>query len=535
MSRSIMTYSALFAAIVVAAFTCACGGGNGTITPNPPPPPTAGPYSASSLNGTYAFEMSGQDQGGFFARIGSFAANGAGGITGGVLDLSSGIVPGAITLTITSGSYMIGTNGKGTLSLVDSAGETIGLSIVMSSTTAGLITETDGMATGSGNFTVQDATTFASVPNNLTGPYVFDVSGVDPNGAGESFVGQFMANGGGGITTGVGNINDDFTASGPLPVSGSFAADPTYGSTFGRGTATLILNGTTVNFAFYAVGTGRIRMLRTNFPATSVGDAVAQTGTIPTATSGLTGSFAFILSGSNLIGADVRAGRVSLSSGAVSNVQLDDDNSSASGSGNSNHTAIPAGTISAATYTIDPSGDGRGTLTFNDSSAGTFSFIFYLSSPTQAVIQDVSPGSANNGPIVTSDGSMQMQTGSPYTNAAVAGNWAFNWSGESINGTTGILAEEDFVGQYTQTSSGSISGAADFTELSANSVVTGDAITGMMTISGDGTGRNGYSITLQASPSATLNFAAYFVDPNTIFVVGTDTHRTITGSVLRNF
>lgn len=529
-----MTYSALFAAIVVAAFTCACGGGGGTISANPAPPPTSGPYSASTLAGTYAFEMSGQDQGGFFARVGSFAANGAGGITGGVLDLSSGIVPGVATVTITSGAYMIGTNGKGTLSLVDSAGETIGLSIVMTSTTAGLITETDGSATASGNFTVQDATTFASVPNNLTGPYVFDVSGVDPNGAGESFVGQFTANGAGGITTGVVDVNDDFTASGPLPVTGTFTADPTYGSTFGRGTATLILNGTTVNFAFYAVGAGRIRMLRTNFPATSVGDAVAQTGTIPTATSGLTGSFAFILAGSSLSGSDVRAGRVSLSSGTASNVQLDDDDSSASGSGNSNHTAIPAGTISAATYTIDPSGDGRGTLTFNDSSAGTFSFIFYLSSPTQAVIQDVSTGKGTL-PIITADGSMQMQTGNPFSTAGEAGNWAFNWSGESINGTTGILAEEDFVGQYTQTTSGSISGGVDFTELSANSVVTGAAMSGTMAVVGDGTLRNTYSITLATSPSSTLNFAAYLVDANTIFVVGVDTHRTITGSILRNF
>jgi hypothetical protein len=533
-SRSIMTYTALFAAIVVAAFTCACGGGGGTISANPAPPPTSGPYSASTLAGTYAFEMSGQDQGGFFARIGSFAANGAGGITGGVLDLSSGIVPGVATVTITSGTYSIGTNGKGTLSLVDSAGETIGLSIVMTSTTAGLITETDGSATASGNFTVQDATTFTSVPNNFTGPYVFDVSGLDPNGAGESFVGQFTANGAGGITTGVVDVNDDFTASGPLPVSGTFAADATYGSTFGRGTATLVLNGTTINFAFYAVGANRIRMLRTNYPATSIGDAVAQTGTIPTATSGLTGSFAFILAGSSLSGSDVRAGRVSLSSGTVSNVQLDDDDSSASGSGNSNHTAIPAGTISAATYTIDPSGDGRGTLTFTDSSAGTFSFIFYLSSPTQAVIQDVSTGNGTL-PIITADGSMQMQTGNPFSTAGEAGNWAFNWSGESINGTTGILAEEDFVGQYTQTSSGSISGGVDFTELSANSVVTGAAMSGTMAVVGDGTLRNTYSITLATSPSSTLNFAAYLVDANTIFVVGVDTHRTITGSILRNF
>jgi hypothetical protein len=529
-----MAYSALFAAIVVAAFTCACGGGGGTISANPAPPPTSGPYSASTLAGTYAFEMSGQDAGGFFARIGSFAANGAGGITGGVQDLSSGIVPGVATLTITSGTYSIGTNGKGTLSLVDSAGETIGLSIVMTSTTAGLITETDGSATASGNFTVQDATTFASVPNNFTGPYVFDVSGLDPNGAGESFVGQFTANGAGGITTGVVDVNDDFTASGPLPVSGTFAADATYGSTFGRGTATLVLNGTTINFAFYAVGASRIRMLRTNYPATSIGDAVAQTGTIPTATSGLTGSFAFILGGSSLSGSDVRAGRVSFSSGIASNVQLDDDDSSASGSGNSNHTAIPAGTISAATYTIDPSGDGRGTLTFNDSSAGTFSFIFYLSSPTQAVIQDVSTGNGTL-PIITADGSMQAQTGNPFSTAAEAGNWAFNWSGESINGTTGILAEEDFVGQYTQTSSGSISGGVDFTELSANSVVTGAAMSGTMAVVGDGTLRNTYSITLATSPSSTLNFAAYLVDANTIFVVGVDTHRTITGSILRNF
>lgn len=534
MNGSIMKYMALFAAIVLAGFTSACGGGGGTISSAPAPTPTSGPYSASTLNGNYAFVMSGQDAGGFFARIGSFAANGAGGITGGVLDLSSGIVPGVATVTITGGTYSIGTNGLGTVSIIDSAGETVGLSIVMTSTTAGLITETDGNATASGNFTVQDATTFASLPDNLTGPYVFDVSGLDPNGAGESIVGQFTANGAGGVTAGVVDVNDDFTASGQLSVTGTFTADTTYGPSSGRGTAAFVINGTTVNFTFYTVGVGRIRMLRTNYPATSVGDAVAQTGTIPATASGLSGGFVFILAGSNLVGEDVRAGRVSLSGGTASNVELDDDNDSASGSGNSNHTAIPEGTISAASYTIDPSGDGRGTLTFTDSSAGVFSFIFYLISPTQAVIQDVSTGNTT-APIVTSDGSMQMQAGSPFTTAGEAGNWGFNWSGESVNNSTGSFGEEDFVGQYTQTSSGSISGGVDFTELSANSVVTGGAFSGTMTVAGDGTLRNTYSITLATSPAATLNFAAYLVDANTIFVVGVDTHRTITGSILRNF
>jgi hypothetical protein len=534
-SRSIVKYAALFAAMVIAGFACSCGGGGGTITSNPAPTPTSGPYSATSLSGTYAFEMSGVDtsEDSFLARVGSFTANGAGGVTGGVQDLSSALTSASVTLAIASGTYSIGPNGKGTLSLVDSA-ETAQFSIVMTSATAGLITETDGIATASGNFTLQDTTTFAAFPTNFSGPYVFDFSGLDPNGAAESIVGQFTGNGAGGFTSGVADVNDDFTASGQLPVTGTFTRDATYGSTFGRGTATFAVNGSTLNFAFYTVGAGRIRMLRTDFPAASIGDAIAQTGTIATATSGLTGSFAFIMGGSNLIGADVRAGRVTLSSGAVSNVELDDDNSSASGSGNSNHAAIPEGTISAASYTIDPSGDGRGTLTFNDSSAGTFSFIFYLSSPTQAVIQDVSTGSTTL-PIVVSDGSMQMQTGNPFTTAGEAGNWAFNWSGESVNGNTGSFGEEDFVGQYTQTSSGSISGGVDFTELSASSVVTNGAFTGTMTIAGDGTLRNTYSVTLATSPAATLNFAAYVVDANTIFVVGVDTHRTITGSILRNF
>jgi hypothetical protein len=513
--------------MLMAVGTAACGGGGGTISANPAPTPTTGPFSVSSLNGTYAFEISGQDGGGFFARVGSFAANGAGSVSGGVQDLSSAIVPGVATLAISSGSYMLNSNGKGTLTLTDQA-ETIQLSIVMTSATAGLITETDGSATASGNFTLQDTSTFSAFPTNISGPYVFDISGLDPNGAGESFVGQFTGNGAGGLTGAV-DLNDDFTPSGELLITGgTFSIDATNGATFGRGTATFTVSGSTINFAVYVVGANRIRMLRTDFPATSVGDAVAQTGTIPTTAAGLTGSFAFLEGGSSLSGSDVRAGRFTLSGGSVTGVQLDDDDSSASGSGNSNHSAIPAGTISAATYTIDPTGNGRGTLTFTDSKAGTFSFVFYLSSPTAAVLQDIAVG-------ITSDGSMQMQTGNPFVVNAAGGNWAFNWSGESINGQSGILAEEDFVGQYAQDSSGNITGGADFTELSANSVVTGASISGGLTISGDGTNRNGYAITLATSPSTTINFAAYFVDINTIYVVGTDTHRTIVGTLVRNF
>jgi hypothetical protein len=524
-NRRLTKYLALMGTAVLAAMAAACGGGGGV---TPPPTPPSGPYSLTSLNGTYAFVLSGQDGGGFFTRVGSFTANGSGSITGGVQDFNSGLIPGATTLAITGGSYTINTNGKGTISLIDSA-ETIQVSVVLTSTNAGLITQTDGSATGSGNFTAQDTSTFSGYPNNVNGPYVFDYSGVDPNGAGESIIGHMVGNGGGSISAGVVDINDDFTPSGELPITGAtFVIDATYGSSFGRGTATLSAGGTTFNYAVYVVSATRLRLMRVDYPAASVGDAVAQTGTIPTTAAGVSGSFVFSLGGSSLSGADVRTGRATFSGGNLSAIMMDDNNSSASGSGNSNPVPIPNGTLSATTYTIDPSGNGRGTMTFTDSKKGTYSFIYYLSSPTQGVIQDVSTG-------LTSDGSMNAQTGGPFTASATGGNWAFNWSGLSINSNTGILAEEDFVGQYSQDTSGNITGGVDFTELSANEVITGAGITGMLNVTGDGTGRNGYSVTIQSSPTATLNFSAYFIGPNQLTVVGTDTHRVITGTLQRNY
>lgn len=525
MNRRLTKYLATLCAGVFAAMAAACGGGGGV---TPPPTPPSGPYSTSSLNGTYAFVMSGQDGGGFFTRAGSFTANGSGAISGGVQDYNSAIPGGNVTLAITGGSYTIGTNGKGTISLIDSA-ETIQFSVVLTSMTAGLLTQTDGSATGSGNFTAQDTSTFSAYPNNVSGPYVFDYSGVDPQGAGESIVGQMVGNGGGGLSAGVVDINDNLAPLGEQNITGGvFIADSTNGATFGRGTASISAAGSTFNFAVYIVGANRLRMMRTDFPAASIGDAVAQTGTIPTTAAGLTGSFVFTLGGSSLSGSDVRTGRATFNGGNLSNILMDDNNSSGSGSGNSNPVPIPNGTLSATTYAIDPSGNGRGTMTFTDSKKGTYSFIFYLSSPTAGVIQDVSQG-------ITSDGSIIAQTGGPFTASGAGGNWAFNWAGLSINSKTGILAEEDFVGQYSQDTSGNLTGGVDFTELSANEVITGAGITGSLSITGDGTGRNGYAVTIQSSPSATLNFSAYFVSPNQAFVVGTDTHRVITGVLQRNY
>ena len=74
-------------ALLSLAALAACGGsGNNTINPTPPP---SGGFSSSNLNGTYVFSVGGIDsQGAPYALLGTFTANGQGGITGGAVDVN---------------------------------------------------------------------------------------------------------------------------------------------------------------------------------------------------------------------------------------------------------------------------------------------------------------------------------------------------------------------------------------------------------------------------------------------------------------
>jgi hypothetical protein len=198
------------------------------------------------------------------------------------------------------------------------------------------------------------------------------------------------------------------------------------------------------------------------------------------------------------------------------------------GNNNGSRTSITSSvTISNAKFTIDSAnaGTGRGTLTFTATSgpsAGTYTFVFYLASATQGVIQDTSTG-------IVADGSMLSQTGT-FAAANVAGNYVFNWSG--INLTLGF--EEDFAGQYAQSGSGGIAGVVDFVELASPSkrspAFLDIPITGTFTINGDGTGANNYTVTTGNSPSTTFNYRAYIGGSDTILLVGIDSTHTIAGS-----
>ena len=496
-------------ALCAAMFAAACSGSGGSNTP--PPPPNVG-FTNASLNGLYAFEMSGEDlNGGLIARVGSFSANGSGTITAAVEDVND--AGSFSTVQFTGGTYSIGSDGRGTLTLTGGAlGGALGLNIALRSTKGGVAVQTDGNAASSGSFDLQTASAFSLTA--VTGQYSFDLSGQDSSGAPLSIAGEFGANGTGSLTGGTIDVNDGSQAgpSGPNPIPGStFSLDPTFGASNGRGT--MSINGQIV--AFYIVDGTRLRFLEEDTTAITVGDAFLQTGTL----TNLSGNFAFISAGAAVVGnfgAIARVGSGTFNGGALSNVSLDDNNAG-------KHTALGP---DSGTFTIDAAGSGRGTFTFTDS-AGTFSYIFYLYSPTQAVLLETSVG-------LIGAGSMSAQPSSVST-SALAGNYVFNWSGLTIPSSGNVGFEEDFIGQYALGSSGSITGTAGFTEPGSTSshgpIFTNVPMTG--NFSAGGTGRNTYQVTVSpgnGAPSSTINFVAYVGAGNTVYVVTKDPNRVTAGS-----
>jgi len=506
---------ALLVSLALVSLTTACGGGGGSNPgpPPPPPPPPGAKFSNASLAGQYAFSMTGTElcsgQGSFFGRAGTFTADGNGNITAGLEDVN--VCTGVETLPFTGGTYSIGADGRGSVGLTNSTGTT-NYSITLSTATAGSIVQTDVDVTASGSFERQNAGAFANAA--IAGGYVFDFKGVDVAGTAvnpASIVGRFDADGSGNVSNGLYDSNIAGTLSGQQSfAAGAFCQIDAGigGSGFGRGTAHLAGQ----DFAFYIVDATRLKFIGTSFPSAYMGDAFAQQNTAFNVAS-LTGSFAFLIGGSSGSGPIATAGRFTADGGGnITGVVVDENN-------NGVVTLLPNGTVTGS-YTVDANQFGGGTLTWTDSNSGTFSFILYMASPTQAVFQETD----NN---IVSDGTFSSQTSSPISAAALAGDYVLACSGVNTGG------EEDFVGQVALTSAGSVIGLMDLNDFATAMQVFDVPVSGSLVLNGDGTQANTLTVNAQTSPASAFNFTVYVVNQDTLLLVGVDTDRVVAGTMKR--
>jgi hypothetical protein len=527
------------ATVVVAAaalWLAACGGSGSSVQP----PPPAGNFTLASLSGTYAFMTSGE----VFtsnsltatpmSRVGSFIADGKGGISGGIEDVNAdGTVSPAVVINSTGSSYSINSDGRGTLTLSGTSNGipfTINFAIVLTSGSSGTSAATDGLmidetstsnqaSTGSGNFVLQNAALFQT--SAVNGEYVFDFSGLDPNAA-VSIVGEFSASAGA-ITGGFEDANDNFALTSGPTGTGSFISDPSSPGSLassGRGLATIA--GET--YAFYIVDSNRVRLISvgngTATPPMLTGDAVAQSGVLTPS-----GGFSFIVAGTSGNGGVTRVGRFTVSGGSVSNVLMDTNNAG---------TFTPTNSGQNASVTLDSANPGRGTITFKDPNLSVpFTFVFYLSSPTSGVIQEQSQ-SAANGLVDVADGSIAAQTGS-FSSSTISGAYGLNWSGLSVQSGSGFATqdEEDFLGQASL-SSLNLTGTADIFQFTNGAPRTDFGLGGSITLGGDGTGSSAMrnTMTINLNGAAPINFVVYFASPQLAFFANSNnsgTQRIVAG------
>jgi hypothetical protein len=379
------------------------------------------------------------------------------------------------------------------------------------------------ISTASGSISLQTSTTMA------TGTYAFDFAGIAPDNSGNptSIVGDIIAptaGAGSFATNSFWDVNENGIFITKASISGGgYATDTNFPGT-GRGIASI--GG--LDFVYYVIDSQHVQFMGIDqdaaAPGTLLGEAIAQQANTPTNVSSFSNSsFVFVMGGTGGSGPLARAGRLTATGANLSAILLDNNNAG------SIITVPASGVLNSGTVTLDGDGSGRGTFSFTDTinNTGTYNFVFYLSSASQGVIQDVSTVLVNGNPtaVDVADGTLLAQTGAPFSTSGLASAYAFNWSGVSS-------AEEDFVGAFTP-SAASPNGLVDYNEFGPGKLFLNVQMNGITTIGGDGTGSTGQHSTfvagLNTTPAVTINYFAYIANPTTILVMGTGSNRVIAG------
>jgi len=468
----------LLLALFALTFLVACGGSS----PKAVPPPSGG-FTASDLNGTYVFSSTGLDSSGAFLAIaGTFVANGNGGITGGTMDIvDPSVTPASpVAQAIPSGSYTIGQDGRGQAKL-----GAVTLDFALTSSSHGLVTEFDGLGSGSGTIDLQSAVTLTQ----LAGSYAFSLAGVDGSLNPTATMGSFTLGATGNITTGVQDFNDDGF---PFLANIISPGTLTLGTGTGPASTTLTTTGALpVSLAFdvYPIDATHMKFIETDYVQFLAGDAFTQVGaSIPS------GPMVFTAAGLDSNGPVAMGGLMTSDGTGGFTGGLEDVND--------------AGTLSPAQ------------LAFSGALGGAVGgrVIVNLSGFTPAIQWVIYP--INGGILMLETDSLAITAGTAYAQTGqtiqASQGYGLNLSGSNSGGF-----EEDDIAEFTTTST-SFSGLVDLND--QGSLTSDKALTGTYAPDSPATGRG----------SASTNFFTYeyyVASGSTVLLLESDTNQVGVGTM----
>ena len=469
-------------------------------------------FSNGVVNGHYAFEFTGQIPSGPVYLAGSFQADGNGNVTGGTEDRTD--VTGVHSESI-SGTYSVGPDGRGTLTLVASSG-TIDYRLVMSGPGRATLIGFNGTTTteGYGLLAKQDASTF--LLSSIASNWAFGVSGTVVSGGvstGQAVeAGRFAVDSSGNISAGAQDQNFGGVVTPNVPFTGSVGTpDPTTG----RAVATL----GSLQYAFYIVSSTEFFMTTISpvspTQAMAFAGRAAQQSGAPFTNGSLSGAYAFEWSGQGSAATSLVA--------EVGQMTADGNGGISNGTFDLNDLPGARGPVSfTGTYALDPSGNGRGTMSNLTGSQPASNYVFYMTSAASAFFVSADTGSVLAGVALG-------QSGGPFSNSSFAGSYGY-----TVNGfVTGAPA--DTSGQLLPDANGNITGSAD-TNLAGTLIPNQTVQLGVYSSTNGVIGRYTLTILLSGSPQPPpANYVMYLVDPGRGFLVQVDSQSILTGSATVQF
>ena len=469
---------------------------------------------------------------------GSFGADGSGHIASGIEDFDS-FITGVSTEVTFTGTYQVGTDGRGKATLSTGQG-TATLQFVVSSNQHARVIRFDSNATGGGTIDQQNLNALSNSLSVISGPYAFVAFGADSSFQPMGIGGVFSADGAGNIpaTNTILDVNDDGTANASgvttddTTLHGFYQFDAAFPGT-GRGTLTLTSSTTgSREYAFYIVDSAHMQFVEIDSNAFVAGRAVgAPTGNSFSTATLVGANYSFSNGGNSSAGAYAGGGVfVSNGSGTITSGTFDINNAGTYNSG-------PA--LSACPYTVDPT-TGRMDLKLftgtgacpSTASPSVSEFAAYPTSEGSALMLEIDAnavtiGAAYQQCFVTSACSSGV--------AAITGaSTSLGLVGEGTFHKNPSAYQQNVVGQITVSSTSISGGDLDINNFNAvfpaDPVGTSGSSIGTAASSGRGT-----LVIAATNPTATYNLIYYLIDDNSALLLDKDSSLVLRGALARQF
>jgi len=474
------------------------------------------------LSGTYSFLFRGFDDDGLVATVGQITANGNGAITSGTEDSNRG--SGVGNGQPVTGTYSIGSDGRGTLELTSTFIKTAPLTedyiLVLDSNGNVRFFEDNSKPTsisnvkhtvGEGILKPTVGTTFAN--SDLNGNYAFLFAGREapPSTKPAALAGFVHANGVSALGAGMSDLNDAAAFS-SQSISGDFAV-----GSGNRGTAELVYQvagtpQTTLNFVFYFVTSSDLYWVEADANSTSLkptqfqlaGEMILQQPTTTFDKNVLLGSSVATGTGIN------SSGSASFFAGLLTSALCDGSTPIALNSDDNN-----AGTITAQSFTGTCQVTTNGRVAFNLTGLGNPApsprvGVAYLTGPGQGFLL--------GGDAAVTTGLLEQQSGGPFADSSLSGGYTLSAPFLVENQTKNV------VGQITVDGKRNIAGEVDETvppakaAPSLDQALTATIDSGSLQPSGRGTMTTIPTVPTGFPPSSIL----YVVSPGDFRVISKD-------------